>query len=480
MNRRLFLKSTMGVSAFLAFSRRSYAFSQSPLNITKFAVTLPGLGAGAKNNMGNYLAVATPNTTKYPGIDYYEIAARKFTQQVHPSIPPTTFLGYADASANGDPKSTYLGGAIVAKRGRPVRIKAQNQLSGAHPLPVDTSIMGAEAGAYANRICVHLHGGLVNWTSDGGPYAWFDPRGLHGESFMNGTGQAGEAIYDYPNDQSARLLWYHDHALGYTRLNAYAGLATGYIITDSAESDLVKIGAIPGDTIPLIIQDKVFKRAPDLWGNAGDLWYPSVYEANGDATGRWELGPNTTLPPIPSCVPEFFADTNLVNGAPYPTVQVAPKRYRLRILNGSQARFYNLQMYVADSTADGITLDASNNPTNADGPAFIQIGSEGGFLPAPTVIDGQQPTTWITDPTRFEVGNVDKHSLLLAPAERADAIVDFSTARPRRPRSCSTRTASRSTPIGSSGSTRRAALSRRPSATSTATTCCWRRRSAPT
>ncbi len=438
MNRRQFLKSSVGVSAFLAFSRRSYAFSQSPPNITKFAVSLPGLGTGGKNSMGNYLSVATPDTTRYPGIDYYEIAARKFTQKIHPSLPPTTFLGYADASAGGDSSSTYLGGAIVAKRGRPVRIKVRNQLSGAHPLPVDTSLMGAEAGAYANRICVHLHGGLVPWTSDGGPYTWFDPQGIHGESFMNGTGTPGEAVYDYPNDQSARLLWYHDHALGYTRLNAYAGLASAYIITDTAESDLVKAGVIPSDTIPLIIQDKSFKRSPDEWGNVGDLWYPSVYETSSTPTGRWDWGADKGgTPPIPSCVPEFFADTNLVNGAPYPMVQVAPKRYRLRILNGSQARFYNLQMYVADNTSDGLTLDDLNRPINPDGPAFIQIGTEGGLLPAPAVfvkyangqpLNSNRVIGYDTsgDPNAPSFRNVNSYNLLLAPAERADLIVDFS------------------------------------------------------
>ena len=152
---------------------------------------------------------------------------------------------------------------------------------------------------------------------------------------------------------------------------------------------------------------------------------------------------------------EQFNDTPIVNGTAYPTVTLEPKTYRLRMLNAANDRFFNFQWYVGDphtaSTdlngngevigATEVALDpadlaaAQTDPVVSPkpvqgaataGPDWIAIGSEGGFLPAPTVIDGQQPTTWITDPTRFDVGNVDQHSLLLAPAERADAIVDFS------------------------------------------------------
>jgi len=141
---------------------------------------------------------------------------------------------------------------------------------------------------------------------------------------------------------------------------------------------------------------------------------------------------------------EQFNDTPLVNGVAYPTTTVEPKPYRLRILSAANDRFFNLQWYVADPTTGtesevafkaaelaAAQLDPNIFPTpdtniSLAGPDWIQIGTEGGFLPAPIVIDGQQVTTRITDPTRFDVGNVDKHSLLLAPAERADVIVDFS------------------------------------------------------
>ncbi len=156
---------------------------------------------------------------------------------------------------------------------------------------------------------------------------------------------------------------------------------------------------------------------------------------------------------------EQFNDTPIVNGVAYPTITLEPKTYRLRMLNAANDRFFNFQWYVADPSTLADPLDptsgtevafnelelaaaqtdpnVSPNPdTSSDGgtdlsfslagPDWIQIGNEGGFLPAPVVVDGQQYTTWITDPTRFDVGNVDQHSLLLAPAERADVIVDFS------------------------------------------------------
>ncbi len=153
---------------------------------------------------------------------------------------------------------------------------------------------------------------------------------------------------------------------------------------------------------------------------------------------------------------EQFNDTPIVNGVAYPTVTLEPKSYRLRLLNAANDRFFNFQWYVGDAATASTDTNKLGDPigatevalkpdevaaaqtdpvvfptpvdagVNAAGPDWIQIGTEGGFLPAPAVVDGQQPTTWITDPTRFDVGNVDQHSLLLAPAERADAIVDFS------------------------------------------------------
>ena len=140
---------------------------------------------------------------------------------------------------------------------------------------------------------------------------------------------------------------------------------------------------------------------------------------------------------------EQFNDTPIVNGTAYPTTTVDPKSYRFRILNAANDRVWNLSWYVADSTGTEVALNpaelaaAQTDPNivptpdttiSPPGPSWIQIGTEGGFLPAPTVVP-PQPTTWIIDPTRFDVGNVDKHSLVLAPAERGDVIVDFTQVR---------------------------------------------------
>src|ERR1700746_3544889 len=122
-------------------------------------------------------------------------------------------------------------------------MKVINNLPSVHPLPVDTTIMGAELEQ--NRCCIHLHGGLVPWTSDGGPYAWFSSSGASGPSFLNGTGVAGEALYRYPNNQSARFVWYHDHSVGITRLNAYAGIASALLLRDAFEINLKNQG-LPG------------------------------------------------------------------------------------------------------------------------------------------------------------------------------------------------------------------------------------------
>ncbi len=172
-------------------------------------------------------------------------------------------------------------------------------------------------------------------------------------------------------------------------------------------------------------------------------------------TWQYQTDPFCEPPQIPgtpnnSAGMEQFNDTPIVNGTAYPTTTVEPKSYRLRILNAANDRFFNLQWYVADPNSLADPNDPTSgtevafNPSelaaaqldpnivpNPDtsvspaGPSWIQIGTEGGFLPAPVVVPNQ-PITWIIDPTRFDVGNVDKHSLLLGPAERADVIVDFS------------------------------------------------------
>ena len=457
----------------------------------------------------------------------------------------------------------YLGPTIVAQKDRPVRIKFINLLpsgvDGNLFIPVDTTVMGSGMTAdghkwmelnpdmvdpqnpmcddplmkadmvaagycYAdNRATLHLHGGISPWISDGTPHQWITPanentpypQGVSVQPVpdMGDSGDPNDGVmtFYYTNQQSARLMFYHDHAWGITRLNVYAGEAAPYLITDSTEQLLLNQGLIPGpeSTIPLVVQDKTF--VPSLtqlaledetwdvtrWGGTGNLWLPHVYspaQNPGDASGvnqfgRWAYGPwfwpptnNIDYGPVdnpyydPLCDPdvqwcepplmpgtpynsmgmEAFMDTPVVNGAVYPTLTVDPKAYRFRVLNAANDRFFNLSLYQAID-ANGALCDAANvNPapestgvtctevalvdvaaaledptifptplSGTEGPDWIQIGSEGGFLPAPSVFPAH-PTTWVNDPTVFNAGNVDLHSLLLAPAERADVIVDFS------------------------------------------------------
>lgn len=530
--------------------------------IRKFVDTLPGLGADGANDLGNFIPVAVPDTTTYPGSDYYVIELGEYEQQMHSDLPPTTLRGYRQVNG-GDGAFHYLGPAIVASKDRPVRILFRNALptgeGGNLFLPVDSTVMGAgmtpdghaamegmdpamidpqnpmcsgpdKAAMVAaghcyseTRATIHLHGGITPWISDGTPHQWITPAAEETGGYPEGVSVVdvpdmpaaapGEMTFFYTNAQSARLMFYHDHAWGITRLNVYGGQAAPYLITDPVEQELVGSGVLPGadSTIPLVIQDKTFVPGPEQlaqqdetwdtarWGDEGDLWLPHVYspaQNPGDpegvnAYGRWAYGPWFWPPtnsvengPIanpyydPACDPdvtwcepplmpgtpynsmgmEAFMDTPVVNGAPYPTVTLDPRAYRFRILNAANDRFFNLSLYQAVD-AEGKVCDASNpNPVpestgvactevalnpdevaaaledttvfptpvvGTEGPDWIAIGTEGGFLPTPTVVPAQ-PTTWVNDPTVFNAGNVDQHSLLVAPAERHDVVVDLS------------------------------------------------------
>jgi FtsP/CotA-like multicopper oxidase with cupredoxin domain len=527
---------------------------------TKFSSDLPGTGALVRA----YVQLETPDNT---GVSQHV----RLQNELMDGTKVDVAGGYLGVTS-----PQYLGPFINATKNKPVRVVFRNLLptgsGGDLYLPTDSTMMGAgvtpsdmmpvptndgtvldqvrspecttspkpESCFKDNRATLHLHGGITPWISDGTPHQWITPANEttmwpQGVSVQNvpdmtdGLGAVTCAAADdgcetffYTNQQSARLVWYHDHSWGITRLNVYAGEAAGYAITDATEQSLITRGLIPGaaDTIPLIVQDKTFVPGDEqlkdtvdgagnitrygqdpTWdsarmGKPGDLWYHHVYmpaQNPGDpsgmsAYGRWMYGPwfwppatGTKYGPIanpyydanckldipatwtyqtdPFCEPELipgtpnisagmeqFNDTPLVNGVAYPKATLEPKTYRFRILNGANDRFFNLQWYTADPTqGDGTTevalkpsellaaqTDPNVSPTPVDsnsttaGPDWVQIANEGGFLPAPAVIDGQQPTTWITDPTRFDVGNVDKHSMLLAPAERSDVIVDFS------------------------------------------------------
>jgi spore coat protein A, manganese oxidase len=430
------------------------AFYQSK-GLSKFAQPIRGLGPGG-------IQVAVPDTHLAPVTKaiHYTLDIGQFTYQLHPSLGPTTLWGYNPTRAlkvNGAVKQSHLGGVIVAAKNIPIQLTFTNRLPPKHILPVDSSdnfpdVQNKFGGDGYNAACVHLHGGFVPWISDGGPMAWFTPAasgGKYGPStkagpdgniykVLNPSLQPGQAEVYYPNQQSARMMWYHDHAHDITRLNAYAGVASAFIIRDLFEASLLLKGLpvfaeLGGNEIPIAIQDKIFVDSTTIdavdptWPGSkstGALWYPHVYET----PARWDQGPTSLSLPAPSCVPEMFGDTMLANGVVYPFAPVEPRRYRLRILNACQARFLNLQMYVDDGTTDGITLkpttdtfgNALFNPTNAKGPDFLVIGTEGGFLPKPALVPSNVPTRY------DENGNVAGGSLFAAPAERWDILVDFS------------------------------------------------------
>jgi len=369
---------------------------------------------------GSDIPLAQPTPDSVTGADYYRVILGQYSQKLHSQAGPTRLWGYADAT-KGLPRFQYLGSPILARQNHPVRISFVNQLPNLHPLPVDTTIPGAETGQLQNRAAVHLHGGHVPWMSDGGPFHWFAPNGSVGPSVVpwlpNSNGDLTND-YWYPNDQTSRLMWYHDHAVGITRLNAYAGLASGYILTDvlnaqgGIEKDWVG-GGLPFPGIVVVLQEKQFKAEADQWGKTWDLWYPSVYDAEvGEPTPPFT---GTTLPlPFPSCVPEFFGDTTVINGAVCPYIVVKPQIQRFRILNGAQSRFYNLRLFYEKPT--GKQADLSR-----PGPDFTVIGTEGGFLPQPVIVTPTEPTGSVTNEDGVEIF----YHLLLGPAERADLLVDF-------------------------------------------------------
>ena len=467
-SRREFVKRTAvagaGIAMLSKFAVPSARAIANSKQLLKWMTPLRGLTAlGDTNGIPCASKVAALSTA---GVDVYNIEAGEFTDQLHPQLGPTTLWGYYDASV-ATPLKRHLGGLIIANRGTAVRMRVTNKLPAVHTLPIDVTLPGANQAQ--NRIAVHLHGGFIPWICDGGPFDWWTPAGVglppyaNGLSFLNGPGGVfdtalplrdaagapiplvpGQADYYYPNNQSARLMWYHDHAHGTTRLNAYAGLATGYLVLDAVNDlyagdrnfGIPNTSKIPGlfSTIPLVFQDKIFVDPLTIgltdptWAaktsaksqQLGSLWYEHVYNPRLYRMFNGGRGTNVITPPDPSCIPEFFGDTMLCNGTVYPMVTVEPKRYRFMMLNACNARFLNINLLKATGPmADIVTNPKTLLPnlvTNPPGPPIIQIGTEAGFLSQEVVF----PNNLFFNPATF-TGN-----LLLAPAERADFIIDFS------------------------------------------------------
>jgi spore coat protein A len=415
MDRRQFVKTTAGAAALLAMRRGAYGYAVSPA-LGKFIQPLPLFGVNIP------LASSPLAGNPYAGVDYYEVTAGWFRQQLHPAVPPTRLYGYGSrgvAAGTGElVGGVHLGNAIIAAKGKPVRIKYQSALPAAHIIPFDASIPTGTGilGGTQNRIAIHLHGGLTPWASDGGPFHWVDPAGAAGASNVAWLPDAAGVLTNdlfYPNNQSARFMWYHDHAMGTTRTSAYAGLATGYIVVGPEEAAL---SIYP--SLILVFQDKVFWNPVNdpnysLYvpgAQAGDLWYPYLYEK-----AIWKMHGNAKAAPVPSAVPEFFGDTMLVNGVVYPQANVNAGTYRVRTLNACNARFLNLKFVLEDPNLPGEPLGGYVAPVPAPVTVYI-VGTEGGFLPTamPLFVGGNPVTPNPLTP------------LLQAPAERADLLVDFS------------------------------------------------------
>jgi len=280
--------------------------------------------------------------------DVYHVRMMEFKQQLHSQLAPSRLWGY---------EGQYPGPTIEAFRGKPVEVHWENHLPAQHIFPIDPHIHGAMPPTPAVRVVPHLHGSRTRPESDGLPEKWFAP------------GAVGH--YNYPNDQPAAGLWYHDHAVGITRLNVYAGLSGFYLLRDEEERSM----GLPSGPyeVPLILQDRSFD-------DNGQLAYtPTMDDGVKLPPGVWG--------------PEFFGDLPLVNGAVLPYLNVEPRPYRFRLLNGCNSRFLYLYLNLAKHPTDIPNLVK-----------FHQIGTDGGFLPKPVALQ----------------------KLLVAPAERADLIVDFS------------------------------------------------------
>ena len=259
-------------------------------------------------------AVAIPTAGQIGHAATYDIELREVTQQLHRDLPPTRVWGY---------DGSYPGPTIVAFRDEPVTVNwisdlrdSNGALRTTHYLPVDECLHGPDTFGQSPRTVVHLHGGHVPAESDGYPEATMLP---------------GEQLtYVYPNNQEAAPLWYHDHALGITRLNVMMGLAGFYLLRDSVE---VALNLPSGQyEIGLAIQDRSFHAD-------GSLMYPAMWHEH------------------------FFGDKILVNGKVWPYLNVKQGKYRFRMLEGSNSRTYRLSL--------------------SNGAPFTVIGTDGGLLEAP-------------------------------------------------------------------------------------------------
>jgi FtsP/CotA-like multicopper oxidase with cupredoxin domain len=427
-------------------------------------------------------------TSKGSKVDY-NIAVRQFQQQILPggiwnsigatdaTYPATTVWSYGraeDAVPAVAPSLTssfnYPAFTIEATKDKLTRVRWINDLQDAngplhHLLPVDqtlhwanpsqmcmdgtrrTDCMGMDPAPYLGPVPMvpHVHGAHVHPESDGYPEAWWLPASAKGtgyamrgrlyEQWDRSNKVAGSALYGYPNNQRAGTNWYHDHSLGMTRSNVYAGPAGFWLIRGNrrqSEPDLVH-GVLPGPApvrgddpnlnaatrakireIPVVIQDRSFN--PD-----GSLFYPpnrAFFEGVNKADLQIPFIPDlaNTSPESPADIsaiwnPEAFFTTMVVNGTVWPSLTVENEQYRFRLLNGCNSRFLNLSLFVVEVDDSGnIVYGVNGIPTKKQEVPFHVIGTEGGLLPNVVSVQTEEGSG---------------QALLVALAERFDVIVDF-------------------------------------------------------
>ena len=409
------------------------------------AVTRPGYtarafgatqGPGLSNPTAQPLFAATVPNALDPRF-IYNLKKGKITVEVGQTVQqtglvgadgatpvPTTVWGYGDKGIY-----TWPGKTFQVTSGTPLEVKWQNKLTDAAGMPLPFLLTGKDNSSegfldYSARSVVdtnlhwsygitgfenfsidqdgvpivpHLHGGHTDFQYDGNPEFFFSPGyRVRGPEWL-------EKKYIYGQEQPAGTLWYHDHALGITRLNVYAGMAGFYIVRDADDTGLAGNGlglpAFPYEAA-FAIQDRMFKTSGELFYPAfpGDPYYEDFITEQG-----------ANLPPPlfpgggPTALAEFFGDHMVVNGKIWPKMDVEPRNYRLRLLNGCDSRFLAIQFV---EVGPGVTdLAGAGAPID-----FTVVGSDQGLASSPTPVD----------------------TLLIETGSRYDIVVDFSVAEGNR------------------------------------------------